>query len=64
VVIRPGEGVEEALPDGVTAAPQTTGEGTGAAVLAARDHIEPGSTIVILSGDVPLVSAATVEQLV
>jgi bifunctional UDP-N-acetylglucosamine pyrophosphorylase/glucosamine-1-phosphate N-acetyltransferase len=64
VVIRPGEGVEEALPDGVIAAPQTTGEGTGAAVLAARSHVEPGSTVVILSGDHPLVSAGTVAQLV
>jgi bifunctional UDP-N-acetylglucosamine pyrophosphorylase / glucosamine-1-phosphate N-acetyltransferase len=64
VVVRPGEGVEDALPEGVVAAPQTTGEGTGAAVLAAREHVEPGSTVVILSGDHPLVSAGTVEQLV
>src|SRR3954453_23130551 len=64
VVVRPGEGVEDALPDGVVAARQTTGEGTGAAVLAARAHIEPGQTVVILSGDHPLVSADTVSQLV
>jgi bifunctional UDP-N-acetylglucosamine pyrophosphorylase/glucosamine-1-phosphate N-acetyltransferase len=64
VVIRPGEGVEEALPDGVVAAAQTTGEGTGAAVLAAREHVDPGQTLVILSGDHPLVSADTVRQLV
>src|SRR4051794_39186901 len=63
-VVRPGEGVEDALPDGVVAALQTTGEGTGAAVLAAREHVEPGQTIVILSGDHPLVSADTVAQLV
>jgi bifunctional UDP-N-acetylglucosamine pyrophosphorylase / glucosamine-1-phosphate N-acetyltransferase len=64
VVVRPGEGVEDALPDGVIAAPQTSGEGTGAAVLAAREHVDPGQTIVILSGDHPLVSADTVTQLV
>lgn len=64
VVTRPGEGVEEALPDGCVAAPQTTGEGTGAAVLAAREHVEPGQTIVILSGDVPLMSASTIAALV
>jgi bifunctional UDP-N-acetylglucosamine pyrophosphorylase/glucosamine-1-phosphate N-acetyltransferase len=63
-VIRPDEGVEEALPEGVVAAPQTKGEGTGAAVLAAREHVEPGQTVVILSGDHPLVSADTVAQLV
>src|SRR3954447_19792144 len=64
VVVRPGEGVEDALPDGVIAAPQRTGEGTGAAVLAAREHVEPGQTVVILSGDHPLISAETVRQLV
>ena len=64
VVVRPGEGVEDALPDGCVAAPQTSGEGTGAAVLAAREHVEPGSTVVILSGDHPLVSSETVTQLV
>jgi bifunctional UDP-N-acetylglucosamine pyrophosphorylase / glucosamine-1-phosphate N-acetyltransferase len=63
-VVRPGEGVEDALPDGVIAAPQTNGEGTGAAVLAAREHVEPGQTVVILSGDVPLMDAATVTELV
>src|SRR3954447_15126338 len=63
-VVRPGEGVEDALPDGVTAAPQTTGEGTGAAVLAARDHVEPGQTVVILSGDVPLIAPSTIAGLV
>jgi bifunctional UDP-N-acetylglucosamine pyrophosphorylase/glucosamine-1-phosphate N-acetyltransferase len=63
-VIRPGEGVEDALPEGVIAAPQTTGEGTGAAVLAAREHVGPGQTLVILSGDHPLISAETVSQLV
>jgi bifunctional UDP-N-acetylglucosamine pyrophosphorylase/glucosamine-1-phosphate N-acetyltransferase len=64
VVVRPGEGVEDGLPDDVVAAPQTTGEGTGAAVLAAREHVADGSTVVILSGDHPLVSADTVAQLV
>src|SRR4051812_28017762 len=64
VVVRPGEGVEDALPDGVIGVPQTIGEGTGAAVLAARDHVDPGQTVVILSGDHPLVSAETVRGLV
>jgi bifunctional UDP-N-acetylglucosamine pyrophosphorylase/glucosamine-1-phosphate N-acetyltransferase len=64
VVVRPGEGVEEALPEGVVAAAQDTGEGTGAAVLAAKPHVEPGSTLVILSGDHPLISADTVAELV
>ena len=64
VVVRPSEGVEEQLPDGVVAAAQTAGEGTGAAVLAAREHVEAGQTVVILSGDHPLISADTVRELV
>src|SRR4051794_33725269 len=64
IVFRPGEGVEDGLPDGVVPAPQTTGEGTGAAVLAARDHVGAGQTVVILSADHPLVSAETIDQLV
>jgi bifunctional UDP-N-acetylglucosamine pyrophosphorylase / glucosamine-1-phosphate N-acetyltransferase len=57
-VVRPGDGVAEGLPEGVELAEQTDGEGTGAAVLAARAHLEDGNgAVVILSGDHPLVSA-------
>ncbi len=57
-VVRPGDGVAEGLPEGVDLAEQTDGEGTGAAVLAARSHLEGGTgAVVILSGDHPLVSA-------
>ncbi len=57
-VVRPGDGVADGLPDGVELAEQTEGEGTGAAVLAARDALEAaGGPVVILSGDHPLVSA-------
>ncbi len=38
-VVRPGDGVAEGLPDGVEVAEQREGEGTGAAVLAARDAV-------------------------
>ena len=55
-VVRPGDGVAEGLPDGVEVAEQHEGEGTGAAVLAARDVVEPGPFLV-LSGDHPLVTA-------
>jgi len=63
-VTRPGEGVEEALPDGVEAASQTNGEGTGSAILAARDDIAPDTTVVVLSGDHPLISADLIAGLV
>src|SRR5215211_338278 len=38
-VVRPGDGVAEGLPDGVEVAEQREGEGTGAAVLAAREAV-------------------------
>ena len=62
-VTRPGDGVAERLLEGVVVAEQREGEGTGAAVLAAREHLEPGRPLVVLSGDHPLVSAEVIEDL-
>jgi bifunctional UDP-N-acetylglucosamine pyrophosphorylase/glucosamine-1-phosphate N-acetyltransferase len=64
VVTRPGDGVAEGLSDGAEAAEQSEGEGTGAAVAAARDRLDPGQPVVILSGDHPLLSADEVAGLV
>jgi bifunctional UDP-N-acetylglucosamine pyrophosphorylase/glucosamine-1-phosphate N-acetyltransferase len=61
-VVRPGDGVQEGLPDGVEVAEQHEGEGTGAAVLAARDSVEPGP-FVVLSGDHPLVTSEQIDRL-
>jgi bifunctional UDP-N-acetylglucosamine pyrophosphorylase/glucosamine-1-phosphate N-acetyltransferase len=63
-VTRPGEGVADALSDSVVAVEQNQGEGTGAAVLAAADQIDPSATLVVLSGDHPLVSAELVKGLI
>src|SRR5437764_2132991 len=52
-VTRPGEGVAEQLDGRVEIAEQVEGEGTGAAVLAARAAIERAETVVVLSGDHP-----------
>src|SRR5215218_2318304 len=62
-VVRPGDGVAEGLPDGVEVAEQREGEGTGAAVLAARASVESGD-VLILSGDHPLVTPAHIAGLV
>jgi bifunctional UDP-N-acetylglucosamine pyrophosphorylase/glucosamine-1-phosphate N-acetyltransferase len=64
VIARPGDGVAEGLPEGVEVAEQAEGEGTGAAVLAARDRLEAERPVVILSGDHPLVTADDVRGLV
>jgi bifunctional UDP-N-acetylglucosamine pyrophosphorylase/glucosamine-1-phosphate N-acetyltransferase len=62
-VTRPGDGLAEGLPDDVAVAEQREGEGTGSAVLAARDVLEPGTPVLILSGDHPLVSSELIGQL-
>jgi bifunctional UDP-N-acetylglucosamine pyrophosphorylase/glucosamine-1-phosphate N-acetyltransferase len=53
--------VEEGLPDGIEVAQQREGEGTGAAVLAARDAVGREAPVVVLSADHPLI---TPDQLV
>jgi bifunctional UDP-N-acetylglucosamine pyrophosphorylase/glucosamine-1-phosphate N-acetyltransferase len=62
-VTRPGAGVQEALPEGAEAVEQTEGEGTGAAVLAARAALEQSDRVVVLSGDVPLTAAELITGL-
>src|SRR5215203_6007639 len=71
-IVRPGDGVAEGLPDGVEVAEQREGEGTGAAVLAARDALlgeggsagsaDPGA-VVVLSADHPLITPEQLEGL-
>jgi bifunctional UDP-N-acetylglucosamine pyrophosphorylase / glucosamine-1-phosphate N-acetyltransferase len=63
-VTRPGEGVAERLDGRVEIAEQLDGEGTGSAVLAARDAIEASDAVVVLSGDHPLISQETLAGMV
>src|SRR5680860_871948 len=63
-ITRPGDGVAEGLPDTVTVAEQREGEGTGAAILAARGQASDSGTTVVLSGDHPLVSEELIGRLV
>jgi len=63
-VTRPGDGVEEGLPAGVTVAEQTQGEGTGAAVLATREAVPAERPLAVLSGDHPLVAPEVIASLV
>jgi bifunctional UDP-N-acetylglucosamine pyrophosphorylase/glucosamine-1-phosphate N-acetyltransferase len=63
-ITRPGEGVAEALPrEKAESVDQTEGEGTGSAVLAAREVLEQSERVIVLSGDVPLTTAQTIEDL-
>jgi bifunctional UDP-N-acetylglucosamine pyrophosphorylase/glucosamine-1-phosphate N-acetyltransferase len=63
-ITRPGDGVAEGLPDTVTVTEQREGEGTGAAILAARGQSPGEGTTVVVSGDHPLVSRELIEGLV
>ncbi|HYH59781.1 MAG TPA: bifunctional UDP-N-acetylglucosamine diphosphorylase/glucosamine-1-phosphate N-acetyltransferase GlmU [Thermoleophilaceae bacterium] len=62
-VVRPDTGVAERLPDGVEAAEQSEGEGTAAAVDAARDQLAGEDTILLLSGDHPLITSQLLTEL-
>jgi bifunctional UDP-N-acetylglucosamine pyrophosphorylase/glucosamine-1-phosphate N-acetyltransferase len=64
VVGSPGTDLAPALPQGVRTAVQPVPDGTGGAVLAALPDATPGRPVVVLSGDVPLVSAAAIRDLV
>jgi bifunctional UDP-N-acetylglucosamine pyrophosphorylase/glucosamine-1-phosphate N-acetyltransferase len=61
-VVRPGDGVAEGLPEGLEVVEQREGEGTGAAVLAARGTIDSGP-VVVLSGDHPLITSEQLDGL-
>jgi bifunctional UDP-N-acetylglucosamine pyrophosphorylase/glucosamine-1-phosphate N-acetyltransferase len=64
VVDSPARPCEAVLPDGVELAVQPTSDGTGGAARAAAEHVDADAPVVILSGDVPLVSAEAISELV
>jgi bifunctional UDP-N-acetylglucosamine pyrophosphorylase/glucosamine-1-phosphate N-acetyltransferase len=63
-VDNPKRRLEDALPEQVRVAIQEQPKGTGDAVAAAKDHIDPDSTVVVINGDVPLITPEALEQLV
>lgn len=70
VVDSPARALEQVLPEGVELAVQPASNGTGGAVAAAMEHVDARATgrgegtIVVLSGDVPLLSAEAIEALI
>jgi bifunctional UDP-N-acetylglucosamine pyrophosphorylase/glucosamine-1-phosphate N-acetyltransferase len=52
------------LPDGVVIVIQPVPDGTGGAVRAAAAEVDPAATVVVLPGDVPLVTAEAIAGLV
>jgi len=64
VVDGPERLLADHLPDGAIHAVQPVADGTGGAVLAAMEHLDPDAPVVVLSGDVPLIQADAIRALV
>jgi bifunctional UDP-N-acetylglucosamine pyrophosphorylase/glucosamine-1-phosphate N-acetyltransferase len=64
VVDNPRRRLAERLPQDVVTVVQERPRGTADAVAAARAQIDPNSTVVVMNGDVPLITAETLEGLV
>jgi bifunctional UDP-N-acetylglucosamine pyrophosphorylase / glucosamine-1-phosphate N-acetyltransferase len=63
VIVSPSHDLSPALPDGVEAVVQPEPDGTGGALRAALDLIRDAETVVVLSGDHPVVSAEAIGEL-
>src|SRR6266516_2063503 len=63
VVAGPDGELDGALPDGVEVAVQREARGTGDAVLAAAGLLDRDAPIVVLSGDVPLITPDVISRL-
>jgi bifunctional UDP-N-acetylglucosamine pyrophosphorylase/glucosamine-1-phosphate N-acetyltransferase len=63
VVDGPDRELESVLPDDVEIVVQAEAKGTGDAVRAAIPAFDPGAPVVILSGDVPLITAQAIGEL-
>jgi bifunctional UDP-N-acetylglucosamine pyrophosphorylase/glucosamine-1-phosphate N-acetyltransferase len=64
VVDNPKRRLADLLPDGVETAIQEQPNGTGDAVAAAASLIDPTSTVVVINGDVALLTAEAIKKLV
>ena len=64
VVDNPQRRLQEHLPEGVEVAIQEEPHGTGDAVAAAAALIDPTSTVVVINGDVALLTAEAIQRLV
>ncbi len=62
-IVSPGRDLSPGLPGEVEIVEQPQPDGTGGAIRAALPLIEQSETVLVLSGDVPLISAATIAEL-
>ena len=64
VIVSPGADLTGALPDGAETVVQPESDGTGGALRAARGVIESSKTVIVLSGDTPLLEAKEIAALI
>ena len=62
-IVSPGRDISAGLPEGVKTVEQPEADGTGGAIRAALPLIEAAEHVLVLSGDVPLISTETIRQL-
>jgi bifunctional UDP-N-acetylglucosamine pyrophosphorylase/glucosamine-1-phosphate N-acetyltransferase len=62
-IVSPGRDLAAGLPDKVQIVEQPEADGTGGAIRAALPLIEAAETVLVLSGDVPLISTETIAGL-
>jgi bifunctional UDP-N-acetylglucosamine pyrophosphorylase/glucosamine-1-phosphate N-acetyltransferase len=62
-IVSPGRDISAGLPEGVETVEQPEPDGTGGAIRAALPLIEEAETVLVLSGDVPLISTETIAAL-
>jgi bifunctional UDP-N-acetylglucosamine pyrophosphorylase / glucosamine-1-phosphate N-acetyltransferase len=62
-IVSPGHDLSAGLPEGVETVEQPRPDGTGGAIRAALPLIEESETVLVLSGDVPLISRETIADL-
>jgi bifunctional UDP-N-acetylglucosamine pyrophosphorylase / glucosamine-1-phosphate N-acetyltransferase len=62
-IVSPGRELSAGLPEGVETIEQPQPDGTGGAIRAALPLIEESETVLVLSGDVPLISTETIAGL-
>jgi bifunctional UDP-N-acetylglucosamine pyrophosphorylase/glucosamine-1-phosphate N-acetyltransferase len=63
VIVSPDRDLSSALPDGTEQVVQPEADGTGGALRAAADVVRDSDTVLVLSGDTPLLSGEEIEGL-
>ena len=64
VIVSPDHDLSAALPDGTETVVQPSSDGTGGAIRAARDFVAASETVLVLSGDTPLLQGSDLAALV